>query len=121
MILLPWRRFVVLVAGTVIYGKGDEAQQKQELEELEAAGELSPDRAAEFAASAPMFAPTAPMRSGAMAMSIPSSFKVNTTHFRTSNVINGHNIRINGPLSRRRHQATVWALLGGGAQPLEKL
>ena len=79
--MLPWRRFVVLVAGTVIYGKGDEVQQKEELEELEALGELPPDRAAELAASAPMFAPIMPMRSGPMAMSIPHSFKVHTTHF----------------------------------------
>lgn len=67
--------FVVLVAGTVIYGKGDEVQQKEELEDLEAAGELPPDSAAEFAASAPMFAPTMPLRSGPMAMGTPSSFK----------------------------------------------
>ena len=74
--MLCWCRFVVLVAGTVIYGKGDEVQQKEELEDLEAAGELPPDSAAEFAASAPMFAPTMPLRSGPMAMGTPSSFKV---------------------------------------------
>lgn len=76
--MLLFRRFVVLVAGTVIYGKGDEVQQKEELEDLEAAGELPPDSAAEFAASAPMFAPTMPLRSGPMAMGTPSSFKVCT-------------------------------------------
>lgn len=68
---------MVLVCGTLVYGKGDEVQQRAENAALAAplAGETQADAAARTAA-VPMFVPTMPMRSGPMAMGTPSSFKV---------------------------------------------
>ena len=65
----------MLVAGTLVYGKGDEVQQKEENAALQAEEE-APLSAAGRSAAVPMFAPTAPIRSMPMAMGTPSSFKV---------------------------------------------
>ena len=67
-------RFVVLVCGTLVYGKGDEAAQQEELKTLQANGELPLDVDGSEP-SAPVFAPVGPARSAPMTMGTPSSFK----------------------------------------------
>ena len=69
--------FVVLVCGTLVYGKGDELEHKKEYEALLADGE-APSLTSAPLAAAPVFAPVSDgaMRTAPMAMATPSSYKV---------------------------------------------
>jgi hypothetical protein len=69
--------FVVLVCGTLVYGKGDELEHKKEYEALLADGE-APSSTSAPPAAAPVFAPIpdGAARTAPMAMATPSSYKV---------------------------------------------
>jgi hypothetical protein len=62
--------FVILVAGTLVYGRGDEAATKEEIEEAVAAGLIpAPVDAAEAGETAPLLQPS---RGAAAAAAIPA-------------------------------------------------
>ncbi len=75
-------RFVVLVCGTLVYGRGDEHEQKVEhdsliQEALRLGGDGPPSGSAPAEAAAPMLArASGNIRTAPMAMTTPSSFKV---------------------------------------------
>ena len=70
-------RFVVLVCGTLVYGKGDEHEHRKEYEALLADGEAPSSTIAPLPA-APMFAPVSlgATQTAPLAMATPSSYKV---------------------------------------------
>ena len=69
--------FVVLVCGTLVYGKGDELEQKKEYEVLVADSE-APSSTSAPPSAAPGFAPVpdGAMQTAPMGIAMPSSFKV---------------------------------------------